>query len=77
VSVGASTTVSARPRKGTRKIEKPPDERIAVIHLKGTVAYADWLDDLHRKTHIPKSSLFRLAIAEWAVRNGHPAPPEM
>lgn len=44
--------------------------------IKGTVAYSEWLDAINRKTHIPKAALFRLAMAEWAERNGHPAPPE-
>jgi hypothetical protein len=71
VPLGAQTM--ARPKKGT---EKDPDERVGIIHIKGTRAYAEWLEALNRKTHIPKAALFRLAMAEWAERNGHPAPPE-
>ncbi len=66
----------ARAKKAARKPSRPPDDRLGVIHIRGTVEYADWLEELHRKTHIPKATLFRVAIAEWAERNGHPAPPE-
>jgi hypothetical protein len=55
---------------------QPSEERTAIIHLKGTVAYSEWLDRLNRKTHIPKAALVRLAIAEWAARHGHEPPPE-
>jgi hypothetical protein len=65
-----------RPKKGGKKPARSPDDRVAIIHLKGTPAYADWLDAVHRKTHIPKATIFRLAVAEWAERNGHPVPPE-
>jgi len=68
--------MAPRPKRGSAKPQKPSDERVAVIHLKGTAAYAEWLDALHRKTHIPKAALFRLAMAEWAVRSGHEPPPE-
>jgi len=67
------------PKKKPKHIEpaRPSDERVAIIHLKGTVAYSEWLDAIHRKTRIPRAALFRLAMEEWAERNGHPAPPEM
>jgi hypothetical protein len=45
--------------------------------MKGSADYVDWLDGVHRKTHIPKVQIFRLAVAEWAERNGHPVPPEI
>lgn len=77
MSFGAGSTM-ARPKKGIKGTppEPSPEDRAAIIHLKGTVAYARWLDAIHRKTHIPKASLFRLAMAEWAKANGHPEPPE-
>ena len=56
---------------------EPADERVVIVHLKGSPAYAEWLEGLHRKTHIAKAALFRLSMAEWAERNGHAAPPEM
>ena len=69
-----------RPKKGARPASQAnpsEDDRVAIIHLKGTVGYSTWLDGVHRKTHIPKAAIFRLAVAEWAERNGHPSPPEM
>lgn len=77
MSIG--TEVMGRPKRGSERAtsQRPPDERVAVIHLKGTQAYAEWLDDVHKTTHIPKATIIRLAVAEWATRNGHKAPPEL
>lgn len=69
--------MAPRPKRGSQKPLRPPDERIAVIHLKGTPEYAEWLEAIHRKTHIPKAVIVRLAVAEWAERNGHKPPPEV
>lgn len=52
------------------------DERVVIVHLKGSPAYAAWLDQVHKNTHIAKATIFRLAMAEWAKANGHPEPPE-
>lgn len=59
-------------------MEPAPDSATATViaHLKGTQAYADWLDAVHRKTLIPRTAIIRRAVAEWAKRNGHPEPPE-
>ena len=68
-----------RPKKGTSR-PAPSDERgerETVIHMKGSADYVAWLDAIHRKTHIPKVQLFRVALAEWAKRNGHPEPPDI
>jgi hypothetical protein len=64
------------PPKKKKPPEPAPDERVAVIQLKGSAEYAQWLEDVHRKTRIPKAAIFRLAIEEWAAKNGHPLPPE-
>jgi hypothetical protein len=73
----AETREVARTKKGAaRETPKPSDERVAVIMLKGSRAFADWLEDVHRKTHIPKTTIVRLALATWAKQNSHPAPPE-
>lgn len=73
------TAMMGRPKKGAEgpAAGKSPDDRVAIIHLKGTPEYAMWLDGVHRKTHIPKATIIRLAVAEWAARNGHPVPPEL
>lgn len=53
------------------------DTRTVVLHMKGSEAYAAWLDSLHERTRIPRSELFRSAIWEWAERRGFPLPPEI
>jgi hypothetical protein len=77
--MAAGAVSMGRPKKGAKKPEPVvgPDERVAIIHLKGTPAYAAWLEAVNAKSHIPKAAIIRLAVAEWAARNGHPAPPEM
>lgn len=66
-----------RPKKGAKKGAASADERAAVIHLKGSPAYVEFVDAVNRKTHIPKAAMFRLAFAEWCERNGHGIPPEL
>lgn len=70
----SGAAVMARPKvrpKQAAKAETPVDARVTIINLKGTQDQADWLDGLHRKTHIPKTTIVRLALAEWAERHGH------
>lgn len=45
--------------------------------LHGSQEQADWLDSVNRKTHIAKSVIMRLALSEWASRNGHPPFPTL
>jgi hypothetical protein len=67
----------ARPKKQAGKGAAEPEApgRITIINLKGTAEQAAWLERVHRKTHIPKSVIVRLALGEWAERNGHPRFP--
>ena len=53
------------------------DGRETVIHMKGSPEYVAWVEAVHRKTHIPKVQIFRLAVADWASKNGHPLPPDI
>lgn len=53
-----------------------PTERITIINLKGTEDQAAWLEAIHRKTHIAKSVIMRLALDLWAQQNGHPPFPK-
>jgi hypothetical protein len=69
-------TAMARPKKGEKKAERPPDERVAIIHLKGTAEYAEWLDGFFRKTHIAKATLVRLALKQLAKEYKYNPPPE-
>jgi hypothetical protein len=70
-----------RPKKRTKKVEKtaerPLDERVAIIHLKGSVEYAEWLEGFHQTTHVGKATLVRLGLIEMAKRYKYPAPPEL
>jgi hypothetical protein len=78
MAAGAETM--GRPKKGDKKKLEPvigPDERVAIIHLKGTPAYAAWLEAANRKTHIPKAAMFRLAMEMFAKTHGLEAPPEL
>jgi hypothetical protein len=72
---GVELMARAKQRAG-KPVPKPADDRVAIIHLRGTPGYAEWLAAVHRRTHIPKATIVRLALAEWAGRHGHPTPPE-
>jgi hypothetical protein len=68
--------VSAMAKKKSRPRIGPGEERATVIVLKGTPEYATWLDNIYWKTHIPKATIVRLALMDWAKKNGHQAPPD-
>lgn len=71
-------TLMARPKRGSPA--QPAEERgdrETVIHMKGSPEYVDWLEAVHKTTRIPKVQIFRMAIEEWAVKHGHPSPPEI
>jgi hypothetical protein len=74
----AGVDLMARPKaKRTGKPQPDPaEERPTIINLKGSPEYVEWLDGIHKKTHLQKSTIIRLALAEWAERHGHPSPPE-
>jgi hypothetical protein len=78
--MSAGATAVGRPKKGDRA-ERPPksdaEERETIIHMKGSREYSDFLDVVHRKSHIPKVQLFRIAYAEWCERNGFGTPPKI
>ena len=76
--MGGATATMARPKGRPKRITTPepaPAARVTIINLKGTQLEADWLDDVNKKTHIPKAAIVRLALAEWARQNGHPPYP--
>jgi hypothetical protein len=64
----------AKKKGGARVAERPG--QTSIINLKGTGQYREWLSGVSRKTHIPAASIVRLALADWAAKNGHPSPPE-
>lgn len=75
--IGRPLLTSANP-DATKAIPCGAKNRQLIIHVKGSRAYATWLEDAHRKTHIAKATIVRLAIAEWAAKQGYDVlPPEL
>lgn len=60
--------------------KKPPAEpekvTVSVTNFKGTPSYRDWLAERSKSTRYPAVTILRMALAEWAEKHGHPAPPE-
>jgi len=77
MNAGGGLTM-ARP-KGRPKVEPKaaagPVARSTIINLKGSTEQVDWLESVHRKTHLPKAVIVRLALSEWAAAHGHPTFP--
>lgn len=74
----SGSQVKGRPRKGARKGPgSPPDDRLVVIHLKGSLEYVEWLEEAHEKTRLPKTTIMRVALEDWAKRVGLRPPPKI
>lgn len=60
-----------------KKLDKtePQTERVAIITLKGSPEYRDWVDSLSESTLIPLAVMFRDALAKWAADRDLPPPP--
>lgn len=69
-------TVGYLPRESAARYRPPAPRSTGIIHLKGSPEYVAWLRGVHKATYIPRATIFRLALAEWAAKHGHPAPPE-
>ena len=74
---GGAMTMGRPKKSDPPKPKRPPDERMAIIHLKGTAAYAEWLDAAHKKTRLPKATIFRIGVELWADSVGLKRPPEL
>jgi hypothetical protein len=61
--------------KAQEPIPESRDSRVTIINLKGSPEQGQWLESVHRKTHIAKSVIVRLALSQWAASNGHPPFP--
>ena len=72
---GAGTM--GRPKRGTKKKPVPPDDRVAIIHLKGSPEYRDWLNAMSDDSLIPVTSIVRDALSKWAKQRGYPEPPNL
>lgn len=57
------------------KKSKAP-ERVNAIALKESPEYKAWLDELADRSQIPTATIVRTALADWAAKHGHPAPPQ-
>jgi hypothetical protein len=78
VSLGVEEMARPKKRGGGKAASTPPeDERVAIAHLKGSIAYYEWLDAIHRDSGIPKTTIIRRAVAAWAKGRGYPPPPEL
>ena len=55
----------------------PEAERETIVNMKGSPEYSAWLEEIPRKTHIPTVQIFRVAVADWARKNGYRMPPEI
>ena len=59
--------------------KKPVDPakpgRVSVVHLQGSVDEYNWLEDAHKKTHIAKATIVRLALTDWGKTKGLRAYP--
>jgi hypothetical protein len=70
--------VMARPKgrpKSERAAVPAQTPRITIINLKGSEEQSEWLEKMHRRTHLSKSVIVRLALALWAEQNKHPSFP--
>ena len=54
----------------------PNDHLKLFINLKGDHNQIEWLNEASRRTHIPKSTIIRLALSMWGQANGAAPFPE-
>jgi hypothetical protein len=64
-------------KKAPEPKEASKDERVAVIVLKGSHEYREWLNSMSKDTLIPVASIVRDAVAKWATQRGYSSPPEL
>lgn len=75
--MSGATLMAKKKGPGRPPLPAKDAARETVIHMKGSPEYVQWLDDAHKKTHIPKVQIFRLALQVWATKNGLESPPEI
>jgi hypothetical protein len=75
---GVATVVKKKPDQRARKAAapEPSDERVAVIVLKGSPEYREWLSGISKESLIPVASIVRDALQQWAKGRGYSAPPK-
>jgi hypothetical protein len=74
-------TSVGRPKKGVppKRAAKKDRElfREAILYMKGSKQYFDFVAAVQRKTGITKAQMFRMAFADWCESQGHGTPPEI
>lgn len=71
------TGAAVMAKKKRAKPKAPPaEERVAVVVLKGSPEYRDWLNGISQDSLIPVASIVRDALAKWANQRGYSEPPE-
>lgn len=78
---GGTTVAKAKTRTAPKKTGRPKLDggranRGAIVGLKGSAAYGEWLDGLSEETSITKATIVRLALRMWAESRGLPSPPK-
>lgn len=76
--MGMRARALGRPRKGSepkRASKERGEFREAIIYMKGSPEYFEFVDVVHKKTSISKVQLFRDALKLYCETNGHGTPP--
>jgi hypothetical protein len=76
IMAGVGTMQMAKKKALVAK-EAGKDERVAVIVLKGSHEYREWLNSMSKDSLIPVASIVRDAVAKWATQRGYATPPEL
>jgi hypothetical protein len=63
-------------KKAGKPSGSPSAERVAVVVLKGTPEYRDWLNEISKESLIPVASIVRDALSKWAKERGYPKSPQ-
>jgi hypothetical protein len=70
-----------RPKKGQEpkraSSKDRGDFREAILYMKGSPEYFNFVEDIHKKTGLSKVQIFRIAFADWCEKHGHGKPPEI
>ena len=57
------------------RVKNRVEERVAVIVLKDSAEYRDWLREVATRSYMSVATVVRVALAEFAARHGCPPPP--
>jgi hypothetical protein len=50
--------------------------RRTIILMKGNEQYEQYVENLSKETRLPRTTLFDVALSDWARRQGYDAPPD-